>query len=1096
MNTGMKFFMDLVDVEYDQLLAAFNFYSGFKENNIVYPEQWSGSISATGCLNKILGDAVIVSGAGTPTSDGVYRFETLISGRPRYFNDAYYISPGIGFEPPWVLFDEDIGGFSYISYDQEYYPWEVGWESSNGMDPVPTFIPTNAGSFYQDGKAFFDGSITMFLSGQNFSLTEDSTLLISFERLQTGNQILLSSVTGNTFNTSQGYCLGVNDANKLYFKYWNSVEGPFTFTYSKILSDKNLITVNRTNSILTIGRYNNNDYEYDLEEFDIYQNNFKNNDFGHLYLGGHPGNVNWVKNANNLNGYIDKFYFFNNVPFNYINVLTSGLYAVATGYDGYYETYCFETGFSYYSGFSYTGQTGIFVSGFSSGITGVTGYVTGLSGYSYSGITGYSGKYLGTVFDNCGRSNDLYEQVPLSGRISGNNLIYRELTGTLFITGAIEIPLTGFISGSGLASVTGEICDTIFTLTGAAFYDIDKDYLSSLSYSEISLLSEIKNNDVVEIYYSPYKNETLEYNINTNFDNVNNNFYSPKYSITNKNILLFAQGQSLSESGYQLIPSGYETIRDANLDYFITGDEIEVNKNFDDSNQLFYDFYKNRPNYYVTEKFGYTTGATVLFAENAPNTGLLSSFIFRNGQKLLSGIDYRITPLLLVGGSFTGYSGYSSPLSTASNYLITLNNTTGSVYSTGNFNAFVRSCIIDNDKFLIGGDFTSYNGVPCNRIVRIFAENGAIDTSFSGSINNGFVTNLFKYKNKYLVLGTFTGVNNIPQNRITYLNLDGSIVTNFIPTGSGANGTINGCFTDTEDNIYIYGTFSSFNNTSVSRIAKLNSDGILQSNFNSGNTINNTINTACLTYDNNIIIGGNFGLINGSGDFRRIARMNLDGQIIDNFSGGFNSNVSIIVEDKNNNLHIGGTFTGYGASNPIQANRFIVLDKYNNISSLYNPESGFNSTINNLLIQNDGKILLGGSFTSYRNIPYNRFIRLNSDYTIDTTFLQSDNGFSSTVLDFISYDAISLNISGSGGNDIFMAKEYPLDFENFSGASGSFVMPKNYNNESSVIFYNGIRQQLDNNYIENSKFDLISGYFQEANYLKNTIYNNTNDFFV
>ena len=48
--------------------------------------------------------------------------------------------------------------------------------------------------------------------------------------------------------------------------------------------------------------------------------------------------------------------------------------------------------------------------------------------------------------------------------------------------------------------------------------------------------------------------------------------------------------------------------------------------------------------------------------------------------------------------------------------------------------------------------------------------------------------------------------------------------------------------------------------------------------------------------------------------------------------------------------------------------------------------TGFNNTINTIAIQSDGKILVGGSFTSYNGVSANRMIRLNSDGSVDESF--------------------------------------------------------------------------------------------------------------
>jgi hypothetical protein len=42
--------------------------------------------------------------------------------------------------------------------------------------------------------------------------------------------------------------------------------------------------------------------------------------------------------------------------------------------------------------------------------------------------------------------------------------------------------------------------------------------------------------------------------------------------------------------------------------------------------------------------------------------------------------------------------------------------------------------------------------------------------------------------------------------------------------------------------------------------------------------------------------------------------------------------------------------------------------------------------VREILVQSDGKILVGGSFTSYNGVARNNIVRLNNDGTLDTTF--------------------------------------------------------------------------------------------------------------
>jgi len=56
------------------------------------------------------------------------------------------------------------------------------------------------------------------------------------------------------------------------------------------------------------------------------------------------------------------------------------------------------------------------------------------------------------------------------------------------------------------------------------------------------------------------------------------------------------------------------------------------------------------------------------------------------------------------------------------------------------------------------------------------------------------------------------------------------------------------------------------------------------------------------------------------------------------------------------------------------------------IDTGFNIWSAFDNVVRSLAIQNDGKILVGGHFTSYSGSSANRIIRLNADWTIDTGF--------------------------------------------------------------------------------------------------------------
>jgi hypothetical protein len=89
-------------------------------------------------------NAVIVSGAGTSSSNGTYQFIEIGGGGKAGYtqngtaNSIYW--DGLN----WYIFDNDLGTESYSSSSDTEFPWQAtGWTAIGGSNPVPTLTPTN-----------------------------------------------------------------------------------------------------------------------------------------------------------------------------------------------------------------------------------------------------------------------------------------------------------------------------------------------------------------------------------------------------------------------------------------------------------------------------------------------------------------------------------------------------------------------------------------------------------------------------------------------------------------------------------------------------------------------------------------------------------------------------------------------------------------------------------------------------------------------------------------------------------------------------------------------------------------------------------------
>jgi uncharacterized delta-60 repeat protein/prepilin-type N-terminal cleavage/methylation domain-containing protein len=287
-------------------------------------------------------------------------------------------------------------------------------------------------------------------------------------------------------------------------------------------------------------------------------------------------------------------------------------------------------------------------------------------------------------------------------------------------------------------------------------------------------------------------------------------------------------------------------------------------------------------------------------------------------------------------------------------------------------------------KILIGGSLTSYNGTEVGRIARINAD-GSLDTSFNpgSGFNEAITTLALQSDGKILVGGTFSQFNGVSRNRIARLNADGSLDTSFDP-GSGFNSSLTDVIIQSDGKILVGGVFASFNNVSRIRVARLNSDGTLDTSFDPGTGANNNVTDMDLQSDGKLVIIGRFTSYNGTA-INRIARINSDGSLDTSFSPGVgpNTSVSTVSVKSDNKVVVGGVFTTFSGL----SRRYIAqLNADGSLDTSFNPGTGTTSSVQTVLAQGNGKILLGGNFTAYNGTTLGNFARINADGTLDSGF--------------------------------------------------------------------------------------------------------------
>src|SRR5690606_16446557 len=150
------------------------------------------------------------------------------------------------------------------------------------------------------------------------------------------------------------------------------------------------------------------------------------------------------------------------------------------------------------------------------------------------------------------------------------------------------------------------------------------------------------------------------------------------------------------------------------------------------------------------------------------------------------------------------------------------------------------------------------------------------------------------------------------------------------------------------------------------------------------------ISSLALQADGKILVGGRFSLNEQNGNDNNLARLNEDGTLDTslNSGSGFNSGIDTTVEQPDGKILVGGSFTSYKGQT---RNKIVRLNTNGSIDTSFSIGTGFSITspkhrVSAITLQPDGKILVGGCFSSYNGQPVSNIIRLNSDGSIDTSF--------------------------------------------------------------------------------------------------------------
>jgi uncharacterized delta-60 repeat protein len=313
---------------------------------------------------------------------------------------------------------------------------------------------------------------------------------------------------------------------------------------------------------------------------------------------------------------------------------------------------------------------------------------------------------------------------------------------------------------------------------------------------------------------------------------------------------------------------------------------------------------------------------------------------------------------------------------------------------SGQFSAQINAVAIQTDgKVIAGGVFAGYGGSTSSNIAR-FLSDSSPDTAFIPSINGPVNA----------ILAPPTGESVATQsNGFAWLTSTGRLNSSFVSTiESRLTGQVTAIAVQADGKVLVGGGFTTPGAAAGGNLVRFNTDGSLDLSFKPNP--DSYIQTIGLKSDGKIVVGGTFTLIGGVAQ-SYLARLNADGSLDSSWAPTPDGSVSSLIVQPDQKVLVAGYFSLFKPNGVTTGVSRGYIARINDDAAAsidtFDPGPNFQSTT--IALQADGKVVLGGFFTSLKSngaataVTRNHIGRVNADGSLDTSFDPNANGFVNTI---------------------------------------------------------------------------------------------------
>lgn len=284
--------------------------------------------------------------------------------------------------------------------------------------------------------------------------------------------------------------------------------------------------------------------------------------------------------------------------------------------------------------------------------------------------------------------------------------------------------------------------------------------------------------------------------------------------------------------------------------------------------------------------------------------------------------------------------------------------------------------------WMVGGGFVTFNGQERARLARV-GPDGGLEAGFVSKVKYRVNAILALADGRVVIGGDFNTVNDVRLNHVAVLQEDGRLDPGF-EFEVGTDLAVNALALAPGGGVILGGRFTSIQGVAALRVARVNLAGVVDTTFDARTAADGEVHALVVDAKGRVVIGGRFGRVGGQVR-GGVARLDDRGTLDAGFAAGAGANGAVlaVAEGSEGRVYVGGEFTSFHGR---PAGRVVRLTESGGLDEDFAAGTGADDAVLAILPRPDGSVWIAGKFVRVQGKLRSRVARLMENGELDGAF--------------------------------------------------------------------------------------------------------------